>query len=231
MDTRSKKKRAAAVAKETAARRRRKKTGTNEAASRKKIPKTSNENFMKDEAWKALRPYLIMADKDQMENLAKGLFDELWKSKGRNAAESFRKLLKINKKRNQPIGGRWVIGEDELEDVARGRLAVDDKLDFATFQGFASFEGGGVNFKEIELKSSKDSNDSLLYAGLTDEWDRCEGLRSPVQLLLEYNPESDTINGVILIPTSHPAHDLEPCNGSGFIAFTAERHNDRYKKW
>ena len=65
-----------------------------------------------DEYWKTLLPYLEMASEKQVQDLAKDLFEELWKTSGEKSAKAvaapFWKKLKEDKDMNLKAAGTWV---------------------------------------------------------------------------------------------------------------------------
>ena len=84
---------------------------TNDAATAKPRKKTKPNNKTKEKHWKTLKPYLQKTTKNNVENFAKNLFEELWKTSGEEAAKavtaSFVEKVDADTNKNKSIAGTW----------------------------------------------------------------------------------------------------------------------------
>eukprot|EP00531_Pseudo-nitzschia_arenysensis_P013227 CAMPEP_0116143554 /NCGR_PEP_ID=MMETSP0329-20121206/15514_1 /TAXON_ID=697910 /ORGANISM="Pseudo-nitzschia arenysensis, Strain B593" /LENGTH=195 /DNA_ID=CAMNT_0003638885 /DNA_START=29 /DNA_END=612 /DNA_ORIENTATION=- len=185
---------------------------TSEALAETKPKKKTKQDNKKDEHWKKLLPYLTMANKNQVENLAKDLFDELWRMNSGKAAAAvtapFTKKLKVDRNKNHRVAGTWMLDEG-------GTLTIHEGI------GCASFDGSLVDFEDIERISSE-AADTLIYKGETNRWDNCES-EFKVHLRLKYDPHKDTIKGTIKVLSCNPDPYGPSSSDGGSIEFMGQR--------
>ena len=188
--------------------------GTNEAPATK-TKKLANRKQSKDEYWSEFRHCLESADKMQVEDLAKDLFDQLWKTTGEKAAlaitEQFKRKIKMAEETNERIAdSMWVIDDG-------GTLTIDRDINYATFSN------SSVHIYDFQITGDcSPASDTLVYLGNTDCWEDChDDFRA--ELRLTYFANNDTVMGTI----DGSPYRLVDCGSDsargGVIEFTAKR--------
>jgi len=165
-----------------------------------------------DSFWaKELDEKIGHATKDQVANLAKNMFRELWKTAGEEAAVAvtspFRKTIQADKKRNQNMDGKWKFEKGEL-NIEKGMKEASCYYDCNEVY-------------DLQLTSSIAEN-PLVYEGSIDSWGCCSD-SFDATLRITYDPDSDTIAGDLAVePCRNVEYGPDDAFG-GEGSFTATR--------
>ena len=186
-------------------------TTTRQYGGRKRLPKSpaaattnttqqqkkAKQSSPADQFWEnTVKPRLELANRGQVEDLAKELFKELWVSSssgGKKSATgvtvSFLKPLEEDKNKNLKMAGAWKFkgGELDIDIGIKGGSLVSSEVDI---EGF-SLES-----------SSPITSPILIYGGDVDQYGCCRD-SFEAELELIFQPTTDTIEGSV---------SVEPCN-------------------
>ena len=172
-----------------------------------------------DQLWEnTVRPHLDLANKGQVEDLAKELFVKLWKSSsgGKKSAtdvilSSFLKPLIDDRNKNLKMAGAW--------KFEGGNLDIDKNI-----------TGGSLEIPKADVESfsieSTITSETLTYKGRVDMYGCCRDAFE-AEIELTYDPIADTIDGSVDV---NPCHNLEYGPDDvfgGSFTFTATRRKRR----
>ena len=156
-----------------------------------------------------MQPCLNNASKDQIGNLAKGLFEHIYNTDSTRSAfkitTPFGKKIIRDTDENMKIAGDWEFGNGSA-------LTISDDIRSADINREGN-EGDGLELKSVVTSKH------LIYHGDLERWDSLRDAVT-VEMDLEYHPTTDTITGSV---------SVEPCGENCYgsygddFSFTASR--------